>query len=121
MTKGRLEVERRKHPRISLSAKVDIKWTFSRRKELGQVGNISEEGIRIFSNEFAKKGDRMVLTLELIKDQPIVVDATVVWVRQAKAVQPNSSFRYVLGVKFLGLHKKNRGVIASFVSKLLGS
>ena len=104
--------DKRKHPRVEISFPVECTSVAEKNYFFTVSKNISQGGVKIFSDAFLPKGSKVKLNLNLIS-KVITSTAKVAWCNKERA-----SDRYSAGLEIVEINEENKQELAKLVSKI---
>jgi len=125
---GKIRIERRDHPRFQVRLNVTMlkigeekpSAKEERKQVSGQVQDLSEGGVRMFTDVEYKLGDLLVLEIEIPEEsEGVRGTAEVVWVRETADIGTKGAMKFALGLKFVEIKSESQSFIAGFVQKSL--
>ena len=119
MAEGKVHLERRQHPRFSIAMKMNYELVGEGAGRTAQTGDISAGGVRIYTQEAAKKGDQLKVAIDVEEGKRIEADATVAWVRRAADLELDLGYKFAMGLKFSHIKSEDSSFITKFVEKCL--
>lgn len=97
---GKFKTERRRFPRVMAPVFYRAPRILTKKR---RVSNISVAGVRIYSDEYLKEGERLELKFFLPSGLTFEAIARVAWIKE---LPPGSEVVYDVGLEFLDLSDK---------------
>jgi hypothetical protein len=91
------ETERRRYPRLNVPV---LFRSAKKGEEASPTYNLGLGGVRIYSNRYLKKGEKLQIELCFPERNSVVADVQVVWI---KVLPPNSDAVFDVGLEFIDL------------------
>ncbi len=125
MDNAQLVMEKRKHPRVTVTLPVKFKrlsrgeearqaLAEAREKQVSEATNVSAGGLALVTKAALRKHDLVKLELSLPNlASPVKAFAEVVWCREGGG-------DHHCGITFLALKQEDEDILGSFVMNLLG-
>lgn len=103
-------MEKRKEPRALVSFPIACNTLPQKKYFYTVCKDLSNEGVKIISNDFLKKGESFKVNLDLI-DESLAIKAEVRWCTKQRYAD-----RYFVGLRFTDINERSKGHLSQFMS-----
>ena len=110
--------ERRRKERFSISLDVTCEFIRHEKVEKGKTGDITDEGVRVFSDGESAAGDVLRLTIDM-GERTLVAEGTVVWVWPTEELGLDVGHKYAMGLQFSKIADEDTVMIGEFIQDAL--